>query len=79
MSTNLSPDHEAVLAAAVSQGMFESPSQALDEAIRMLRRTLVLDTAIAEGLNSGEPIEVTDDYWARKREDLIRRHEAKKH
>ena len=77
MSTVLSPDQEAVLAAAVSQGMFSSTTQALDEAIQMLRRTIVIDAALSAGLDSGEPIEVTDEYWAAKREELIRRYEAR--
>ncbi|MBM3739140.1 MAG: hypothetical protein FJW39_25475 [Acidobacteria bacterium] len=30
-----------------------------------------------EGLNSGEPIEVTPEYWERLREDFIERNSAK--
>ncbi len=77
MSTVLSPDQEAVLAAAVSQGMFSNTTQALDEAIRMLRQSLVIDAALSAGLASGEPIEVTDEYWAAKREEIIRQYEAR--
>jgi hypothetical protein len=76
MSTILSPDQEAVLAKAVSLGMFDSPAQALDEAIRMLRQTVVIDAAITEGLNSGESIDATEEFWAERREELLRRYEA---
>ncbi len=57
--------------------MFSSTTQALDEAIRMLRRTSVIDASLSAGLDSGEPVEVTDEYWAAKREELIRRYEAR--
>lgn len=77
MSTVLSADQEAVLAAAVSRGRFADTKQALDEAIRMLRETLVIDAAITAGLNSGESIEITEEYWAAKREELLRQYEAK--
>ena len=76
MSTNLSPENEAILAEAVSRGMFPSTSQALDEAIRLLHRTIAIDEAIKVGLESGTPIDVDEAYWARKRAELLVRYEA---
>jgi hypothetical protein len=76
MSTILSADQEAVLAKAVSLGLFDSPAQALDEAIRMLSQTVVIDAAITAGLESGEPINATDGFWTERRAELLRRYEA---
>ncbi len=78
MSTVLSPDQEAVLTAAVSRGMFSDTKQALDEAIRMLRQSLVIDAAITAGLNSGEPIDANDEFWAERHATLLRHDEARK-
>lgn len=73
MSTNLSPENEAILAEAVSSGVFASPHQALDEALRLLRRKVELEEALLIGLNSGEPIEVDAAFWDAKRAELQRR------
>lgn len=36
-----------------------------------------LETLLLESLNSGEPVEVTPEYWERKRAHLIERHATK--
>ena len=33
-----------------------------------------LEALLLEGLNSGAPVEVTAEYWERKRVDLVARH-----
>ena len=37
-----------------------------------------LQVALLEGLDSGEPIEITDEWWSRKREELAARLNAKR-
>jgi len=36
-----------------------------------------LEALLLEGLNSGEPIEITPEYWEKKRRQLIERHAEK--
>lgn len=37
-----------------------------------------LETLLLEGLESDKPIEITPEYWERKRRQLIERHDRKK-
>ena len=37
-----------------------------------------LEALLLEGLESGKPIEITPEYWERKRRQLIERHDLKK-
>ena len=37
-----------------------------------------LEALLLEGLNSGDPIEITPEYWERKRQQLIKRHQQRK-
>lgn len=36
-----------------------------------------LEALLLEGLNSGEPIEISPQYWENKRQELIERHSRK--
>jgi antitoxin ParD1/3/4 len=36
-----------------------------------------LEALLLEGLDSGEPVEVTQEHWERKRQDLMERHTRK--
>ncbi len=36
-----------------------------------------LEALLLEGLNSGDPIEITPEYWERKRAQLVERHKKK--
>ena len=36
-----------------------------------------LEALLLEGLNSGDPINITPEYWENKRRQLIERHEGK--
>lgn len=38
-----------------------------------------LDSLLLEGLESGEPIELDDPYWERKKANLIARHALEEH
>jgi Arc/MetJ-type ribon-helix-helix transcriptional regulator len=70
MSTNLSPENEAILADAVAQGVYSNANQALDEALRLLRKKLEIERALTVGMESGEPIEANAAYWDAKRAAL---------
>ena len=37
-----------------------------------------LERKLIEGLESGDPIEITPEYWERKRRELVERHSRKK-
>jgi len=36
-----------------------------------------LEALLLEGLNSGDPIEITPEYWERQRAQLVERHKKK--
>lgn len=74
MNTPISPENEALLAELVASGSFASPAMALDEALRLLRSKLQLEQELIAGLDSGEPIDANDTFWAARREDFRRRH-----
>lgn len=77
MSTNLTPENEAFLADVVARGMFPSTGQALDEAIRLLRRQAAIEEALTAGLNSGPPIRIDAAYWDAQREKILKEYEAR--
>ena len=37
-----------------------------------------LEALLLEGINSGKPIEITPEYWEKKRQQLVRRHRQAK-
>ena len=60
---------------------FSSTSEYIRELIRRDQKEAAkekLEALLIEGLESGEPIVVTEDYWEKKREELARRHRKKK-
>src|SRR5690349_14215480 len=60
--------------AEAEAGSFENPSAYVEElVVREAQRMAVsrrLEELVREGLESGEPIEVTPEWWARKRAEL---------
>jgi antitoxin ParD1/3/4 len=64
----------------VSTGGYSTPSEYLRELLRQdqkQRAERKLEALLLEGLNSGEPIEITPEYWERKRAQLVERHKKK--
>jgi len=58
-------------------GSFGSASEYIRELIRADQRRMAqekLDTLLLEGLESGHPVEVTPEFWERKRKELLARH-----
>src|SRR5579862_7587903 len=70
----------------VSSGVYGSASEFVREAIREKfqreregkRTTADLTAKLIEGLDSGEPIEFTDDYFAQKKRSLVSRVTSKR-
>lgn len=61
----------------VSEGGYSTPSEYLRELLRNDQRRRAddrLEALLLEGLQSGEPIQITPEYWETKRRQLIERH-----
>lgn len=63
-----------------AKGRFGSASEYVRELIREDQRRAAqekLEAKLLAGLESGEPIEITPDYWERKRKELLHRRRPK--
>lgn len=61
----------------VSAGGYSTPSEYLRELVRQDQRRQAeerLEGLLLDGLASGESIEITPEYWERKRQQLVERH-----
>jgi antitoxin ParD1/3/4 len=61
----------------VTEGGYSTPSEYLRELLRQDQQRRAedkLNALLLEGLNSGQPIEVTPEYWEKKRIQLLERH-----
>ncbi len=61
----------------VEQGGYSTPSEFIRELLRSDQKrkaTERLETLLLEGLNSGDPVEITPEFWERKRLALLERH-----
>jgi len=59
---------------------YSTPSEYLRELLRQDQKKRAeekLEALLLEGLNSGDPIEITPEYWERKRTQLVERHKKK--
>jgi len=64
----------------VSEGGYSTPSEYLRELVRQdqkRRSEDKLESLLLAGLDSGEPIQITPEYWENKRRQLIERHANK--
>ncbi len=64
----------------VSVGGYSTPSEYLRELLRQDQKQRSedrLETLLIEGLESGELIEITPEYWENKRKRLLERHGKK--
>lgn len=64
----------------VVEGGYSTPGEYLRELLRQdqtRRAELKLESLLLEGLNSGQPIEVTPEYWEKKRLQLTERYAKK--
>lgn len=59
---------------------YSTPSEYVRELLRQdqqRRAEQKLEALLLEGLNSGDPIEITPEYWENERRQLIERHARK--
>jgi antitoxin ParD1/3/4 len=64
----------------VKDSGYSTPSEYIRELLRLdqkRRAEQKLEALLLEGINSGEPIEITAEYWENKRQQLIERHPRK--
>ena len=64
----------------VKQSGYSTPSEYVRELLREDQKRRAkdkLEALLLEGLNSGDPIEITPEYWEEKRRQLIQRHNRK--
>lgn len=80
MNVSLPASLRAFAEERASQG-FSSASEYIRELIRRDQKEAArekLEALLVEGLESGEPIVVTEEYWERKRQELAARQGKKK-
>ena len=71
---SLTADNSQFVNEQLAQGQFSSPSEVVNEALRQARirdAKKKLAELLMEGLNSGPGIEVTEEYWAKKKAELL--------
>jgi antitoxin ParD1/3/4 len=64
----------------VKEGGYSTPSEYVRELLRedqKRRSEEKLEAFLLEGLDSGKPIEITPEYWEKKRKQLTERHKTK--
>ena len=64
----------------VKDSGYSTPSEYIRELLRQDQKRSArekLEAMLLEGMNSGEPIEITPEYWENKRQQLIERHSRK--
>lgn len=64
----------------VKQGGYSTPSEYIGELVQedqQRKAEAKLEALLLEGVTSGEPIEANSEYWERKRNQLIERHNSR--
>lgn len=64
----------------VERGGYSTPSEFIRELLRDSQKRRAedrLEALLLEGLKSGDPVEITPEFWERKRLALIERHGKK--
>jgi antitoxin ParD1/3/4 len=64
----------------VQQHGYSTPSEYVRELLRQDQKRRAedrLEAMLLDGLQSGDPIEITPDYWEAKRKSLVERHSRK--
>ena len=89
MAIQLTPEQEQRIQAVVSAGAYPSPEEALDAAVAAVEIAAApgfegtreeLEALLAEGLNSGDPIEANEAFWNRLRaqtDQMAAEHQAR--
>jgi Arc/MetJ-type ribon-helix-helix transcriptional regulator len=90
MSLQLTPDQEQRIRTVVSAGAYRSAEEALDAAVAAVEIAAApdfegaqdeLEELLLDGLNSGEPVPVDENFWSRLRAEtgtMAREREARR-
>ena len=76
MNISLPDELKEFVEEQLSKGQYASVSEYIRELIRDARKRAAqerLEALLLEGLDSGEPIDVTPEFWNERREELARR------
>ena len=76
LNFSLPDDLKRWIEAQVAAGGYGNTSEYIRELIRLDRKRKVqekLESLLLEGLDSGAPIEITPEFWEKKREELMAR------
>lgn len=79
VTVELSQGELEYLEAELADGRGKSVADLLSRAIQDYRRARgaeELDRLVEEAIDSGEPIEITPDYWERKKQEFLARRQA---
>ena len=76
MNISLPKELKSFVDRQLKSGGYSTASEYVRELIRDAQKQAEgrLEKLLLAGLNSGEPVEVTPDWWKRKRAALVRRH-----
>ncbi|MCC7142213.1 MAG: type II toxin-antitoxin system ParD family antitoxin [Candidatus Eisenbacteria bacterium] len=80
MNVSLPPPMHSWVEAQIAAGRYGNLSEYVRDLIRRDQERQAeerLERLLLEGLESGDPIEVTPEYWGRKRRELLARAEAR--
>ncbi len=75
LNISLPDSMRAFIDEQIAQGGYSTASEYIRDLIRQAQKQAAqekLDSLLIEGLESGEPIEVTDEWWQEKQERLIK-------
>ena len=76
LNISLSESMRAFINEQVAKGGYSTASEYISHLIRQDQKQaaqMKLEAMLLEGLDSGEPIEITDDWWENKRTKLVER------
>jgi antitoxin ParD1/3/4 len=82
MTIHLSGDREQFVCSLIQAGRYASEDEVIDDALRLLQKAVEHamkvrekrnDALLLEGLDSGEAIPVTKEYWEEKKRTLTER------
>lgn len=80
VTVDLSADDLAYLEAELADGRAKSVDDLFARAVKDYRRARgaeELDRLVDEAIDSGEPVEITPDYWERKKQEFLARRRAR--
>lgn len=76
LNISLPESMRAFIDEQIAKGDYSTASEYIRDLIRQDQKQaaqMKLETMLLEGLDSGEPIEVTDEWWENKRIELLER------